>query len=172
VQARRSHHKHSAGETLAPQARCRRDARTTKSGSNFENYGISGEAGAINFFKESHVNKFLSFVVLAVAFMVIASPAFAQQADTKAVEKDQQPDAKQAAAAPLVSMDFGAAFGAGLIILGAGLGIGRIGAAAAESMARQPEVAGKINMAMILSAALIEGATFFALVVAAGLLGK
>jgi F-type H+-transporting ATPase subunit c len=155
---------HGAGETPAPQ-----------SGSNFEKYGISGEAGAINFFKESHVNKFLSFVVLAVAFMVIASPAFAQQAapaDAKAVEKDQQPDAKQAAAAPLVSMDFGAAFGAGLIILGAGLGIGRIGAAAAESMARQPEVAGKINMAMILSAALIEGATFFALVVAAGLLGK
>ena len=81
------------------------------------------------------------------------------------------PAAAVFSSAGFVSAGF-AAFGAGLIILGAGLGIGKIGAAAAESMARQPEVAGKINMAMILSAALIEGATFFALVVAAGLLGK
>ncbi len=59
----------------------------------------------------------------------------------------------------------GAAFGCGLIILGAGYGIGRIGSAAVESMARQPEVAGNINTAMIISAALIEGVTFFALIV-------
>ncbi len=59
----------------------------------------------------------------------------------------------------------GGAFGAGLVILGAGLGIGKIGASAVESMARQPEVAGNIQTAMILAAALIEGATFFALIV-------
>jgi F-type H+-transporting ATPase subunit c len=59
----------------------------------------------------------------------------------------------------------GAAFGAGLVILGAGYGIGRIGSCAVESMARQPEVAGSIQTAMIISAALIEGATFFALIV-------
>ncbi len=59
----------------------------------------------------------------------------------------------------------GAAFGAGLVILGAGYGIGRIGSCAVESMARQPEVAGNIQAAMIISAALIEGATFFALIV-------
>ena len=53
----------------------------------------------------------------------------------------------------------GAAFGAGLVILGAGYGIGRIGSCAVESMARQPEVAGNIQTAMIISAALIEGAT-------------
>jgi F-type H+-transporting ATPase subunit c len=118
------------------------------------------------------VNKFLSFAILLVAFALVAAPAFAQgtPTDTKAAEGSQE--VKKVEAAPLVSMNLGAAFGAGLIILGAGLGIGKIGAAAAESMARQPEVAGKINMAMILSAALIEGATFFALVVAAGLLGK
>jgi F-type H+-transporting ATPase subunit c len=63
------------------------------------------------------------------------------------------------------SMNFGAAFGAGIVILGAGFGIGRIGAAAVESMSRQPEVAGNIQTAMIISAALIEGATFFALIV-------
>ncbi len=63
------------------------------------------------------------------------------------------------------SMNFGAAFGAGLVILGAGLGIGRIGSSAVESMARQPEAAGSIQTAMIIAAALIEGATFFALIV-------
>lgn len=59
----------------------------------------------------------------------------------------------------------GAAFGAGLVILGAGYGIGKIGSCAVENMARQPEVAGNIQTAMIISAALIEGATFFALIV-------
>lgn len=60
---------------------------------------------------------------------------------------------------------FSGAIGAGIVILGAGWGIGRIGANAVESMARQPEVAGQIQTAMIIAAALIEGATFFALIV-------
>jgi F-type H+-transporting ATPase subunit c len=63
------------------------------------------------------------------------------------------------------SMDLGAALGAGLVILGAGLGIGRIGGQAVEGMSRQPEASGNIQTAMIISAALIEGATFFALIV-------
>ena len=63
------------------------------------------------------------------------------------------------------SIAFSGAFGAGVVLLGAGLGIGKIGAAAVESMARQPEVAGDIRGAMIVAAALIEGATFFALIV-------
>jgi F-type H+-transporting ATPase subunit c len=62
-------------------------------------------------------------------------------------------------------MNLGAAVGAGLVILGAGLGIGRIGGQAVEGMARQPEAAGNIQTAMIIAAALIEGATFFALIV-------
>ncbi len=57
------------------------------------------------------------------------------------------------------------AAGAGIVILGAAFGIGKIGTAAVESMARQPEVAGDIRGAMIVAAALIEGATFFALIV-------
>ncbi len=57
------------------------------------------------------------------------------------------------------------AIGAAVTILGAGYGIGKIGAAAVESIARQPEVAGNIQTAMIIAAALIEGATFFALIV-------
>jgi F-type H+-transporting ATPase subunit c len=59
----------------------------------------------------------------------------------------------------------GPAVGAGLVILGAGYGIGRIGSSAVESIARQPEVAGRVQTAMIISAALIEGATFFGLIV-------
>lgn len=60
---------------------------------------------------------------------------------------------------------FSGSFGAAVTLLGAGYGIGKIGAAAVESMARQPEVAGQVQTAMLISAALIEGATFFALIV-------
>jgi len=59
-----------------------------------------------------------------------------------------------------------AAIGAGLAIIGAGLGIGKIGSSACESIARQPDVANRIQTAMIIAAALIEGAAFFALIVA------
>ena len=59
----------------------------------------------------------------------------------------------------------GAGFGAGLIVFGASLGIGRLASAALEGMARQPEAGGDIRTAMIIAAALIEGFTFFALVV-------
>lgn len=57
------------------------------------------------------------------------------------------------------------AIGAAITILGAGYGIGKIGSTAVEGMARQPEVADKIQTAMIIAAALIEGATFFALII-------
>ncbi|HAL44803.1 MAG: ATP synthase F0 subunit C [Planctomycetes bacterium GWF2_42_9] len=60
---------------------------------------------------------------------------------------------------------FGAALGCGLAIIGAGVGIGIIGSKALESMARQPEVAGKVSTTMLIAAALIEGVTLFALVI-------
>jgi F-type H+-transporting ATPase subunit c len=78
--------------------------------------------------------------------------------DTKATAAAEQ-------AKPSSMVLLGGAFGAGLVMLGAGLGIGKIGASAVESMARQPEVAGNIQGAMVLAAALIEGATFFGLIV-------
>ena len=62
-----------------------------------------------------------------------------------------------------------AAIGAGLAVLGAGLGIGRIGGSAMDAIARQPEASGKIQTAMIIAAALIEGVALFGVVV--GLLG-
>ncbi len=58
-----------------------------------------------------------------------------------------------------------AGFGAGLAVLGAGLGIGRLAAAAMEGTARQPAAANDLKTGMIIAAALIEGATLFAIVV-------
>ncbi len=60
----------------------------------------------------------------------------------------------------------GAGIGMGLAVLGGGRGIGQIGGQAAEAIARQPEAAGKISNAMLLSAALIEGVTFGAIIFA------
>ncbi len=58
-----------------------------------------------------------------------------------------------------------AGLGAGITIVGAGLGIGKLAAAAMEASGRQPEAAGAVRTSMIIAAALIEGATFFALVI-------
>ena len=67
--------------------------------------------------------------------------------------------------APLYGRAIAAGLGAGLTIIGAGLGFGKIGASALESMARQPETAGRVQTAMLIIAALLEGATFFSLIV-------
>jgi F-type H+-transporting ATPase subunit c len=70
-------------------------------------------------------------------------------------------------------MDFiGIGLGVGLAIIGAGYGISRIGGSAVEGISRQPEAAGKIQTAMIIAAALIEGAALFGLVIAFQLIAK
>lgn len=61
----------------------------------------------------------------------------------------------------------GAALGASIIVLGASWGIGKIGTTALESIARQPEAAGDIRSSMVVSAALIEGVSFFAIIICA-----
>jgi len=94
------------------------------------------------------VTKLAKIAVLALALMFVATPAMAQEEGAGGF-----------------SIYLGGAFGAGIVLLGAGFGIARIGASAVESMARQPEVAGNVQTAMIIAAALIEGATFFALIV-------
>ena len=58
-----------------------------------------------------------------------------------------------------------AGLGAGVIVFGASMGIGKLAGQAIEGMARQPEIAGELRTAMIIAVALIEGFTFFALVV-------
>lgn len=73
--------------------------------------------------------------------------------------------AQDGAAGALTYKWLGGALGAGLAVVGGGLGIGRIGAAAVESIARQPEAGAAVQTAMIISAALIEGATLFAILV-------
>jgi F-type H+-transporting ATPase subunit c len=60
----------------------------------------------------------------------------------------------------------GIGFGIGLLVIGAGYGIGRLAASAVEGIARQPEAAGNIRGTAIVLAALIEGFTFFALIIA------
>jgi F-type H+-transporting ATPase subunit c len=99
----------------------------------------------------------VTFVVLVMASPVLAQPA---------------PAPTYTGGSSFSGAGFGAAFGAGLTIIGAGWGFGRIGQAALESMARQPETAGRVQTAMIVIAALLEGATFFALVVCMGVSGK
>jgi F-type H+-transporting ATPase subunit c len=109
--------------------------------------------------------------MICLALLVVAAPALAQTrtAGTAAAAVPTDISADQAKnvrnATPGGYMNLGAALGAGLVIIGAGFGIGRIGGQAVEGMARQPEAAGNIQTAMIISAALIEGATFFALIV-------
>ncbi len=58
-----------------------------------------------------------------------------------------------------------AGFGAGLSVIGAGIGIGKLAAAAMDASGRQPEVAGQVRTSMLIAAALIEGVTFFALAI-------
>ena len=69
--------------------------------------------------------------------------------------------AQEAAAAPSMGKGL-AVLGGGLAVVGGGIGIGMIGKGAVESIARQPEAAGKIGPNMILTAAFVEGATLFA----------
>lgn len=105
------------------------------------------------------MNRLLAVLISAALLGGLAAPAFAQD------EGGEEAAVVEAVVAPPALISFSGAFGAGLIILGAGFGIARIGAAAVESMARQPEAAKDISTGMIVSAALIEGATFFALLV-------
>ena len=69
--------------------------------------------------------------------------------------------------AELALGSMGAALGAGLAAIGAGIGIGKIGASAMEAIARQREAVGDIRSNMIVSAALIEGVAFFAVIICA-----
>lgn len=93
-------------------------------------------------------SKKVAFLALSVVLAFLVVPAYAQDLS-----------------GGLGGIHFSGAFGAAFTIMGAAYGIGMIGRAAVENMARQPEVAGQIQTAMIIAAALIEGVTFFALVI-------
>jgi F-type H+-transporting ATPase subunit c len=104
------------------------------------------------FFKEIEpVNRIARIATTALVLVLgLASAALAQEAGRGAL------------------IEFGGAFGVGLTVIGAAYGIGKLAGSALESMARQPEVAGSIQTAMIIAAALIEGFTFYALFICSG----
>ncbi len=97
-------------------------------------------------------------LIALVGLCVLATPALAADGDEAAMEKASGSRFFENSGAAI----FGAAIGAGLVVIGGGLGISRIGASAAESMARQPEASGSINGVALITAAMIEGATLFA----------
>ena len=102
-------------------------------------------------------------VSLVLAALVIAAATVSPVA-----AQDKEHDLKMTAAknpSGFGSHAWGAGIGAGLVIIGAGLGFGKIGSAALESMARQPQTAGQVQTAMIIIGALLEGVAFFALVI-------
>jgi F-type H+-transporting ATPase subunit c len=97
------------------------------------------------------MNKLIPAFLFAIfGALVIVDPAFAQDAE-------------------MVMPNWGAGIGkgmaAGLAVIGAGIGIGKIGAGACEATARQPEMGGRIFVNMILTAALVEGVALFGVVV-------
>jgi len=104
-----------------------------------------------------------ALLMIALGFVLMfasVAPATAQEAGVGTAAAEQSYFLTTDGARKL-----GGAIGAGLAIIGGAAGIGRIGGSAVESMARQPEASGQISNAMIITAALIEGATLFAVVV-------
>jgi F-type H+-transporting ATPase subunit c len=109
------------------------------------------------------MRKFASRVLLVLGLLLLLTSA--ASADVTEFSADGKV-LKQAVPNSLIGgAGLGAGIGIAITLLGAGLGFGRIGGSALESMARQPEKAGQIQGAMITVAALLEGATFFALLV-------
>ena len=102
-------------------------------------------------------------VLFAALLALLLLPATSAMAQT---QTQSQPPQSWFFPAGEVTAAFGVAIGLGLIIIGAGRGIGSIGSHAVDAIARQPEAGGRIFTTMIISAALIEGATLFAIVVA------
>lgn len=103
-----------------------------------------------------NTKKFFTFGLAAIATLGVASAANAQAIDN--------PEVATELANGWIGLGkgIGAGLAAGLAVIGGGLGIGRIGGSAVESMARQPEASGTIGTNMLIAAALVEGATLFA----------
>ncbi len=106
---------------------------------------------------------FLPLVVIVVGFLMMGtSLALAKDTADGAKADDHKVTATSGLLDSIAAKAIGGGIGAGLVVMGGAAGIGRIGGSAVESMARQPEVAGQISTAMIITAAMIEGATLFA----------
>jgi F-type H+-transporting ATPase subunit c len=127
------------------------------------NHLIFAEGASMN-----HVRKPGLILAAMMTTLFLAGPVVAQPTDKdkehelKKIEADKKP----------WGPGWGAGLGAGLVIIGAGIGFGRIGGSALESMARQPQTAGQVQTAMIIIGALLEGVAFFALVICFQIGGK
>lgn len=121
------------------------------------------------------MNRLSTSVLASVLLLGLAVPTLAQEAGEAGSATQEVGEAPSAAQEPGETTAMGqsqrslilAAVGLGcaLIIMAASCGIAKIATAAVDSMARQPEVAGDIRMAMLIAGAFIEGVTFFALIV-------
>lgn len=101
-----------------------------------------------------NMKKMIGYGAMAAGLaLFVANPAMAAEGD-----------AAGAAAGEAVNWGkgVGAGLAAGLAVIGGGIGIGRIGGSAVEGIARQPEASGTISTNMLIAAALVEGATLFA----------
>lgn len=108
----------------------------------------------------------ISLMMMALGFLLMFVSVAPASAQTNVVDDTASGTEDSYFLTTEGASNLGGAIGAGLVIMGGGAGVARVGAAAVESMARQPEVAGQISTAMIITAAMIEGATLFAVVVA------
>jgi F-type H+-transporting ATPase subunit c len=121
------------------------------------------------------VNRLSTLVLVSALLLGLALPALAQETGKggsaarepgEAASAAEKTGAAASAGQSQRSLILGAVgLGCALIIAAASYGIAKIGTAAVDSMARQPEVAGDIRMAMLIAGAFIEGVTFFALIV-------
>lgn len=110
------------------------------------------------------MKRLLSLVVVAFAAMLFSPAVDSASADVQPADHAENVQLEQAKSGNAMK-GLGGGLAAGLAVIGAGLGIGRIGGSAVEAIARQPEMAGPIGTNMIITAALVEGAALFAVVV-------
>ena len=102
------------------------------------------------------LNRNLIYVLLIVSGIVLLG------ADTAMAQDEGGNGGESRWLSSVGAKAIGGGIGAGLVVMGGAAGIGRVGGSAVESMARQPEMAGNISTAMIITAAMIEGVTLFA----------
>jgi F-type H+-transporting ATPase subunit c len=109
-------------------------------------------------------------LVTLVGIALCAGSAMAAENDSVVSQFDKlSKDSKDFAGKQLTAGQgwafFGAAVGAGLAVVGGGIGIGRIGGSIMDGIARQPEASGTMFLPMIITAALIEGGMLFSIVI-------
>jgi F-type H+-transporting ATPase subunit c len=106
------------------------------------------------------ISKWVRVGIVSLAMLVLpVAPVLAQDKDKAKEGQKQTAEVTMPQSVSFSGAGLAAGLGMGLTIIGAGLGLGKIGASALEAMARQPEVAPRVQTAMIIIAAMLEGAT-------------